>query len=126
MGIIYTKVEVSNPVIPSLEKMELTVLVDTGSVYFCIPEHVAIQLQLKELEKREVTLADGSKKSVSYVGPLKIGFKNRNSYSGALIMGQIPLMGAIAMEDMDLIIHPFLQKVDVNPESPNIPHGLVM
>jgi hypothetical protein len=78
------------------------------------------------LEKREVTLADGTRKFVSYVGPLKITFKNRSSFSGALVMGQTPLLGAIAMEDMDLVIHPFLQKVDVNPESPNIPQSIVM
>jgi clan AA aspartic protease len=126
MGIIYTKIELSNPVNPGLEKMEVNALVDTGAVHFCIPEHVAMQLQLKELEKREVTLADGTRKFVSYVGPLKITFKNRSSFSGALVMGQTPLLGAIAMEDMDLVIHPFLQKVDVNPESPNIPQSIVM
>jgi clan AA aspartic protease len=126
MGVIYTKIELANPVMPLLEKMEVTALVDTGAVHFCIPEHVAMQLQLKELEKREVTLADGTRKSVSYVGPLKITFKNRSSYSGALVMGQTPLLGAIAMEDMDLVIQPFLQKVDVNPESPNIPQSIAM
>ena len=126
MGVIYTKVDLANPVMPSLEKIEITALVDTGAVHFCIPEHIALQLQLKELEKREVTLADGTRKFVSYVGPLKITFKNRSSFSGALVMGQVPLLGAIAMEDMDLVIQPFLQKVDVNPESPNIPQSIAM
>src|SRR5436190_864544 len=102
MGVIYTKIELANPVNPALEKMEVTALVDTGAVHLCIPEHVALQLQVKELEKREVTLADGSRKFVSYVGPIKITFKNRSSYSGALVMGQTPLLGAIAMEDLDL------------------------
>ena len=31
------------------------------------------------------------------------------------------LLGAIPMEDMDLVLRPQLQSVDVNPESPNIP-----
>jgi clan AA aspartic protease len=91
-----------------------------------IPAHIVLQLQLQELEKREVTLADGSKKYVSYVGPIKITFKNRSSFAGALVMGQTPLLGAIAMEDLDLVIHPFLQKVDVNPDSPNVPQSLAM
>ena len=30
-----------------------------GTVHPCIPEHIAIQLQLRELERREVILADG-------------------------------------------------------------------
>ena len=29
-----------------------------GTVHLCIPEHIAIQLQLRELEQREVILAD--------------------------------------------------------------------
>ena len=111
---------------PSLQKMEVKALADTGAVHLCIPEHIVLQLQLKELEKREVTLADGSKKFVSYVGPIKITFKNRSAFVGALVMGQTPLLGAIAMEDLDLVIHPFLQKIDVNPESPNIPQSLAM
>ncbi len=31
------------------------------------------------------------------------------------------LLGAIPMQDMDLVLRPQLQSVDVNPESPNIP-----
>jgi len=126
MGVIYTTIELSNPIMPSLEKMEVKALADTGAVHLCIPEHIVLQLQLKELEKREVTLADGSKKFISYVGPIKITFKNRSAFVGALVMGQMPLLGAIAMEDLDLVIHPFLQKIDVNPDSPNIPQSLAM
>jgi hypothetical protein len=47
-------------------------------------------------------------------------------FTGALVMGHVPLLGAIAMEDLDLVIHPFLQKIDVYPESPNIPQSLAM
>jgi hypothetical protein len=31
------------------------------------------------------------------------------------------LVGAIPMEDMDVVLRPQLQSLDVNPESPNIP-----
>jgi hypothetical protein len=40
---------------------------DTGEIHLCIPEHIALQLQLEEREKREV-IADGSKRLVPYVG----------------------------------------------------------
>lgn len=100
-------------------------MVDSGAVHLCIPEHVAIQLKLEEIDKKEVTLADGSKKLVPYVGPLQIGFKNRIGFSGALVMGEEVLLGAIPMEDMDLIVIPRERRLDVNPESPNIASSIV-
>jgi hypothetical protein len=36
------------------------------------------------------------------------------------------LLGAIPMEDMDLVLRPQLQSVDVNPESPNLPLSVAM
>jgi hypothetical protein len=35
------------------------------------------------------------------------------------------LLGAVPMEDMDLVISPALQAVTVNPQSPNIPSSVV-
>ncbi|MBI5417109.1 clan AA aspartic protease, partial [Candidatus Poribacteria bacterium] len=64
--------------------------------------------------------ADGSKKLVPYVGPIEIRFKNRVGFAGALVMGDQILLGAIPMEDMDLVIIPRNRVLDVNPESPNI------
>lgn len=67
-----------------------------------------------------MTLADGSRRLVPYVGPVEIRFKNRVGYVGALVMGDQVLLGAIPMEDMDLVIIPKERRLDVNPESPNI------
>ena len=101
-------------------------MVDSGAFTLCIPEHVKIQLQLEELEKREVTLADGKKQLVPFVGPIQINFENRMTFTGALVLGNMVLLGAIPMEDLDVIIHPLKQKLMVNPESPNIATGLVI
>jgi hypothetical protein len=81
----------SNPTRPDLAPLEVSALADSGAVHLCIPEHLAIQLSLAELDRREVVLGDEV------------------------------LLGAIPMEDMDLVLRPQLQSVDVNPESPNIP-----
>jgi len=43
----------------------------------------------------------------------------------ALVLGDSVLLGAIPMEDMDLVIHPLDRKVSVNPESPDIPSAIV-
>ena len=85
-----------------------------------IPEHIRLQLQLEEQHKKEVTLAGGSKRLVPYVGPIEVRFKNRVGFVGAIVMGDQTLLGAIPMEDMDLVILPKDRRVDVNPESPNI------
>ncbi|CAN5880776.1 hypothetical protein BH11BAC7_BH11BAC7_20800 [soil metagenome] len=125
MGLIYSSLLLSNPISPELKPIEVTSLVDTDALFLCIPEHVAIQLQLKELEKREVTIADGSKKLCSYVGPVKVQFENRSCFTGALVIGDGVLLGAIPMEDMDLVIQPSLLKITVNPSNPNIPGATV-
>jgi len=86
----------------------------------CIPEHLAIQFELKTLENRHVTLAYGKKHLIPYAGPIRIEFENRNAFVGAMILGDEVLLGAIPMEDMDVIIHPESRTLRVNPESPNI------
>ena len=79
-----------------------------------------IGLNLDELYKREVTTADGKRHPVPYVGPISILFENRGCFTGALVLGDEILLGAVPMEDMDILISPTRQALIVNPESPNI------
>jgi clan AA aspartic protease len=124
VGLVTAKLELSNPRDPSLAPLEVAALADTGSVFLCIPEHVRLQLKLEALEQREVKLADGSRASYPYVGPLVVRFKNRTGFMGALVLGDEVLLGAIPMEEMDLVVNPRDRTVDVNPESPNIATGI--
>jgi clan AA aspartic protease len=126
MGLVYASIELANPSDDGLEPIEVTALVDTGALWLIIPEHVANQLKIKTLEEREVTLADGAKRLVPYAGPIKVRFKNRTGFTGALVMGNEVLLGAIPMEDMDLIVHPLKQMLIANPENPNIPGSMAM
>jgi clan AA aspartic protease len=121
MGITHTTLTIANPVHRKLKPIETKALADTGAMHLCIPEHVAIQLELNEQEKREVTLADGSKRLIPYVGPIEVKFGNRRCFVGAMVMGDEVLLGAIPMEDMDLIVRPMTREVLINPTSPNIP-----
>jgi clan AA aspartic protease len=120
MGIINVKLSLTNPKRADIEPVQTDALVDIGSVFLVIPEHVRIQLQLDEHDKKEVTLADGSCRLVPYVGPIETRFKNRVAFVGALVMGDEVLLGAIPMEDMDLVLLPQQRLADVNPQSPNI------
>jgi clan AA aspartic protease len=125
MGLIYADIELANAKNGSLKSITVKALVDTGAMTLCIPEHIAIQLQLQEIEKREVTTADERRHVVPYVGPVQIQFANRTCFTGALVIGESVLMGAVPMEDMDLVISPSGQTVTVNPNSPNIPSAVV-
>jgi len=127
MGLVNADIELKNPRLVDLKPVMVKALADTGAIHLCIPEHIQIQLKLEEIQKKEVTLADGSKKLVPYVGPIQLHFKNRTGFAGALVMGEQVLLGAIPMEDMDLVVIPSKRILDVNPENPNIyPNNLEM
>lgn len=129
MGTITAKLQLRNAADSSLAPMEVDALVDAlvdaGAAQLCIPEHVALQLQLKEVYRREVTLADGRRMEVPYVGPIEVKFANRGCMVGAFVLGDGVLLGAIPMEDMDLVISPLDRTVRANPRSPNIPSAIV-
>lgn len=126
MGLVRTSLTLSNARAPESAPMVVEALVDTGAVHLRIPETVSIQLALEELETREVTSADGSKRLVSSIGPVETAFGNRSCYTGAMVMGDEILLGAIPMEGMDLVVRPSSQDVVPNPKSPNIPASVAM
>ena len=67
----------SNPRDAGIAPIRVDALVDTGAMTLCLPAALAEALQLEELERREVTLADGGRHLVPYVGPVKVGFGRR-------------------------------------------------
>jgi clan AA aspartic protease len=125
MGLVNADIELANPVRADLRPIKVQAMVDTGAMTLCIPEHVAIQLNLHEIETREVTTADEKSHIVSYVGPVQVRFGGRTCFTGALVIGNSVLMGAVPMEDMDLVVSPANKTITVNPRSPNIPSAVV-
>lgn len=121
MGLTYASIRVENPF--NHRGFDTSALVDSGAVFLTIPEHMALQLgfDLAEVSVREVVLADGSRKSVPMIGPLRVHFSNRFCDLSALVLGDEPLLGAVPMEMMDLVLHPATQTLSVNPASPYIP-----
>ena len=118
MGLVHADLTLKNTRTQS--DMKVRAMVGSGSLLLCIPQHVALQLQLEELEKREVTLADGKRQLVPYVGPLQVQFANRRCFTGALVLGDETLLGTVPMEDMDVLVDLARQRLIVNPDSPNI------
>ncbi|CAK0752155.1 Clan AA aspartic protease [Gammaproteobacteria bacterium] len=119
MGLIYTEIILSNARKQEIKPLTVLALVDTGSVHLCIPEHIALQLDLETYEMREVETADGALHKRAYVGPILTRFENRQCLTGAMVLGNEVLLGAIPIEDMDLVIHPARRVLTVNPANPN-------
>jgi clan AA aspartic protease len=102
-----------------IKKENVTALIDSGAYMMCINEHIKAQLDLPVMDTMEAELADGSLKIIEVVGPLIINFKNRTTSCNATVLpGESEiLLGAIPMEDMDVVLVPKLQTIDVNPKS---------
>ncbi len=131
MGLIYADLELVSAGDIELErkghinkkdiKREMvTALVDSGAYMMCINEHIKTQLDLAHISFTEGELANGTIQKMEVVGPLRINFKNRTTNCNAVVLpGQSEvLLGAIPMEDLDVVLVPKLQTIDVNPDSP--------
>ena len=94
MGTIHAKIKLDNPKHANLKPIELNALVDTGSLFLCLPEEVRLQLQLEATSEKEVTTADGKRCLCPYVGPVRVQFENRECYVGAVVLGDEVLLGA--------------------------------
>lgn len=103
-----------------IRRYPVKILVDTGTYYLCINLTIQEQLGLPFIEKRKGQLANGSVEEYDVVGPLEVKFKNRRCNVDAMVLKgeNEPLLGAIPMEDMDVLIHPLRQELIVNPEHP--------
>jgi clan AA aspartic protease len=124
MGIAYADIEIEN--LLKKRRMAVKSLVDSGSIFLTVPEHISVQLgfDTEEVSVREIILADGSRKAVPMIGPLRVYFADRYCDLSALVMGDEALFGAVPMEMMDLVLHPASQTLSVNPNSPFVPVAL--
>ena len=132
MGIVHADITIENPSAAvqnkprgrrNIRKLRVKALVDSGSVFMTVPEHVALQLgyDVEEVGTREAVLADGSRKRVPMIGPLRVHFQDRYCDLSALVLGDEALLGAVPMEMMDLVIHPAGRTLSVNPDNPYVP-----
>lgn len=107
-----------NPRRPELGVAEIDALADTGAMHLCIPPKIRDRLELEAADDKPVTHADGAHRMVAYVGPVELRYGGRTGYTGALVMGNEPLLGQVPLEDMDLIVVPKTREVIPNLASP--------
>ncbi len=133
MGLVYADIEVINGadlILASkgyikedeVRKMSVEMLVDSGAYMMAINETIKTQLGLDVKEQRTAQLANGELLELDVVGPIEIRFKNRRSMVDAMVLpgDAEPLLGAIPMEDMDVVILPHSRELEVNPAHPNM------
>jgi clan AA aspartic protease len=91
-----------------IRSINIRALVDTGCMTFCINDAIQEVLQLHKKGTRRTILADGRVLTLDVLGPVEIYYKDRYCTTNALLMpgNEEPLLGAIPMEEMDLIVRP--------------------
>jgi clan AA aspartic protease len=133
MGLIYAELDLTNSddlalyhrgLLPEeeIKSIRVRAMVDSGAYQMVINEHIKEQLGLWVIEERVVALADESERRVEVVGPMEIRFKNRMTIASAIVLpgAKDVLLGSIPMEDLDVVIDPKRQTLEVNPANPNI------
>lgn len=105
-----------------IKRMRVTALVDTGAYMLVINDRIKQQLDLPVIEEQTMRLADDSERRIEIVGPVDVRFENRSTTVRAAVFpgDSEPLLGAIPIEDMDVVIDLKQQRLIVNPESPYI------
>jgi len=103
-----------------VRKMSVRALVDSGATTLAINEEIKNQLGLFVWDTQEVELANGSLEKYDFVGPVEVRFKNRKSLCRAIVMPNVTevLLGAIPMEEMDVVIDMKNQELILPPERP--------
>lgn len=113
MALIYSDFVLRNPCQCEPATKAVRALLDTGTNVLCIPPTLAEELQLEEVEKRHIKLADGARCWVPYAGPVELLFRGRHCFVGALVLGDEVRVGLAAIEDMRLVLDFRLHKVIV-------------
>jgi clan AA aspartic protease len=133
MGLIRAELEVANwsdihlskkGIIPKekIRKMNVKFLVDSGASMMAINEDVVAQLGLEKVDSRLAEMANGETIHLDVVGPLELRFGTRRSSVDAMVLpgNSECLLGAIPMQDLDLVIFEKEEKIMINPEQPYI------
>ena len=131
MGLVYAQIRLTNADDIALSKrnyikkdeiryINVNAMVDSGAYMLAINESIKIQLGLDVIDEKTAQLADGSLMTLDVVGPIQVIFENRKAMCNAMVLsGETEvLLGAIPMEEMDVLIHPKEQKLIVNPAHP--------
>jgi clan AA aspartic protease len=131
MGLVYANIEIINGGdlemvrrnmmdIEEVKRLNVNILVDSGSYMLCINESIQEQLELPVVDTKKAQTADNRIIDCPVVDNIQIRFKNRQWSGRAMVLpgDAEPLLGAIPLEEMDVMIHPLRNELIVNPDHP--------
>jgi clan AA aspartic protease len=130
MGLVYAEIELINSVDmedarrnlidkDEIRRIPVKALVDNGACTMAINEIIQSYLNLPFIEKRRIQLASSEAIVCDVVGPVEIRFGNRKAICSAFVLpgDSEPLLGAIPMEELDVLINVKRQELILNPDS---------
>lgn len=133
MGLIRTEIEITNGddlallrrniiTKDKVKKMMVKVLVDSGAYMLAINENVRTQLDLPTVDSRLAEMANGETIHLDVVGPVEVRFGNRRGSVEAMVLpgNSECFLGAIPMQDLDLVIFEKEERIMINPDQPYI------
>ena len=96
-----------------IRNVTVTALVDTGAATLVINEAVRQMLGLAIDGARRARLADGTLRNYAMTEPVSVHWKNRKMTCQPLVLpnSNNVLLGAVPLEDMDLIVNPSTQEL---------------
>ena len=134
MGLTYADIELFNYADETLNedgylpkekirKVTIKAMADSGAIRLAINETIKQQLGLRVRQQLNISLADGTKRTLDVAGPIRLKFKDRDCITDAFVLpGNVePLLGAVPMDLMDLVITPAENKLVYNPLHPDGP-----
>ena len=124
MGIVYAEITLKNTgdishvkrgnmAEKEIRTVSVTAMVDTGAGTLVISESIRQKLGLEIVGLRGVTVAGGARQTCQVTEPVNIQWKERDTACRAVVLpgeGEV-LLGAIPLEDMDLIVNPVKQEL---------------
>jgi clan AA aspartic protease len=96
-----------------IRSVAVTAVVDTGAASLVINEENFEKLGLMVLKERYARVADGRQVFCKVTRPVRVYWKDRDVACEAMVIpgASAVLLGAIALEGMDLMIHPARQEL---------------
>ena len=96
-----------------VRSITVTAIVDTGAASLVINEEQCQKLGLGIERERTARVADGRQVFCKVTEPVKVLWKDRGTSCNAMVIpgAEAVLLGAIALEGMDLMVNPVSQEI---------------
>jgi clan AA aspartic protease len=113
MGIIQTEITLKNAKDETIAPATVTAIVDTGSLNLVITEELRQKLGLGIVGEKTAHIANGQRVACKRTEAVEVQWKDRDTVVHALVIpgAEKVLLGAIPLEDMDLMVNPVSQEL---------------